>query len=83
MVIVTHVVSSRGSGASSDDSWFHSAKRRGWRREGEREDQTFTSEYLCSGSTQISRHIFCGLSERWWVGRLALGDPHTLAYKRA
>ena len=36
-------------------------------------DQTFTTEYLWSGSTQISRHIFCGF--QWG---LELGDPHTL-----
>ena len=34
----------------------------GERRERKR-DQTFTSEYLWSRSTQISRHIFCGFQE--------------------
>lgn len=28
VVIVTHVVRSRGSGVSSDDSWFHSEKEK-------------------------------------------------------
>lgn len=28
VVTARHVVSSRGSGASSDDSWFHSQKKR-------------------------------------------------------
>lgn len=35
VVIVTHVVSSRGSGVSSDDSWFHSEKRHAAEREKE------------------------------------------------
>lgn len=42
-VIVRPVVSSRGTGASSDDSWFHSQKRHAAERE---RDQTFTIEYL-------------------------------------
>ena len=37
VVIVTHVVSSRGSGVSSVDSWFHSEKRHAPEKERKRE----------------------------------------------
>ena len=39
VVIVTHVVSSRGSGVSSDDSWFHSERKRHAAERGGREKE--------------------------------------------
>lgn len=69
VVIVTHVVSSRGSGVSSDDSWFHS----------EREREIRPSPL---NIYDLGPHRFLATFFAVFRGGLALGDPHTLTDSR-
>lgn len=87
VVIVTHVVSSRGSGVSLDDSWFHSEKRHAAQRESERERKRSDLHlwiFMILVHTDFSPHFLWffrrGVSTLWPTHTHRLTDKHTWGF---